>query len=142
MDYIIGYLSDSKTGPRTVLLNARAREILERRTQQGNSPWVFPSVRDPSRPQCRGLPLWYRARREAGIEDVRLHDLRHTVASQAAMNGVPLPVVARLLGHSNVRMTMRYAHVGDREIKAAAERVGRAVHSAMGGATRAGTTPG
>ena len=55
------------------------------------------------------------------------------------MNGVPLPVVARLLGHSNVSMTMRYAHVGDREIEAAAERVGRAVHSAMGGATRAGT---
>ena len=98
---------------------------------KGTGPWLFPSIRDPSRPQCRGLPLWYRARREAGIEDVRLHDLRHTVASQAAMNGVPLPVVARLLGHSNVRMTMRYAHVGDREVEAAAERVGRAIASMM-----------
>ncbi len=125
-------LVDSKTGPRTVLLNGPAREIVERRMAQGTGPWLFPSVSDPSRPQCRGLPLWYRARREAGIEDVRLHDLRHTVASQAAMNGVPLPVVARLLGHSNVSMTMRYAHVGDREIEAAAERVGRAVYSAMG----------
>ena len=48
------------------------------------------------------------------------------------MNGVPLPVIARLLGHSNVRMTMRYAHVGDREIEAAAERIGRAIGGVLG----------
>ena len=126
-------LRDSKTGPRTVLLNARAQEIVERRMAQGNDPWVFPSVRDPSRPQDTNVPLWYRVRREAGIEDVRLHDLRHTVASQAVLNGVPLPVTARLLGHSDVRMTMRYAHVGDREIEAAAERVGQAIDAIMDG---------
>ncbi len=125
-------LADSKTGPRTVVLNAPARDILERRMAQGNGPWVFPSVLDPSRARCCDVPLWYRIRREAGIGDVRLHDLRHTVASQAAMNGVPLPVVARLLGHSGVRMTMRYAHVGDREIEAAAERVGQAIGAIMG----------
>ena len=124
-------LADSKTGPRTVLLNAPAREIVRRRMAEGTGPWLFPSVRDPSRPQCRGLPLWYRARREAGIADVRLHDLRHTVASQAAMNGVPLPVVARLLGHRDVSMTMRYAHVGDREVEAAAERVGKVIDTIM-----------
>ena len=125
-------LADSKTGPRTVLLNAPAREIVVRRVQQGNGHWVFPSVKDESRHQHTGLVHWYRFRREAGIEDVRLHDLRHTVASQAAMNGVPLPVVARLLGHSDVRMTMRYAHVGDREIEAAAERVGRTIGAVLG----------
>ncbi len=126
-------LRDSKTGPRTVLLNGPAREIVVRRMAEGIGPWLFPSVGDPSRPQCRGLPLWYRVRREAGIEDVRLHDLRHTVASQAVLNGVPLSTVARLLGHSNVRMTMRYAHVGDREVEAAAERIGKAVAEIMGG---------
>ena len=47
------------------------------------------------------------------------------------MNGVPLPVVARLLGHSNVRMTMGYAHVGDSENDAAAERVARAIACMM-----------
>ncbi len=125
-------LTDSKTGPRTVWLNARAREVVERRMAESNSPWVFPSVRDPSRYQSDTLSLWYRIRCEAGIEDVRLHDLRHTVASQAVLNGVPLPVVARLLGHSDVRMTMRYAHVGDREIEAAAERVGQAIDTIMG----------
>ena len=76
-------------------------------------------------------------RAEAGIGDVRLHDLRHTVASQATLAGVPLTVTARLLGHSNVRMTMRYAHVGDREIEAAAERVGQAIASIIDGATPA-----
>ncbi len=124
-------LADSKTGPRTVLLNGPARKIVVRRMAEGTGPWLFPSVRDPSRPQCLGLPLWYRVRREAGIEDVRLHDLRHTVASQAALNGVPLTVVARLLGHSTVRTTLRYAHVGDHEVEAAAERVGQAIGAVL-----------
>ncbi|MCY4503576.1 MAG: tyrosine-type recombinase/integrase [Alphaproteobacteria bacterium] len=126
-------LADSKTGPRTVLLNGPAREIVERRMAEGTGPWLFSSVKDPSRPRAREPWLWNRVRREAGIEDVRLHDLRHTVASQAAMNGVPLPVVARLLGHSDVRMTMHYTHVGDREIEAAAERVGRAIGAMLAG---------
>ena len=43
------------------------------------------------------------------------------------MNGVPVPVVSRILGHSNVRMTLRYTHFGDREIEAAAERIGRSI---------------
>jgi len=124
-------LADSKTGPRTVLLNSPARQIVVRRMAEGTGPWLFPSVRDLSRPQCLGLRLWYRVRRGAGIEDVRLHDLRHTVASQAVLNGVPLPVVARLLGHGSVRMTMRYAHAGDHEVETAAERVGEALASLM-----------
>ena len=119
-------LADSKTGPRTVPLNTPARHILDRRPR-GGSPFVFPSPRDPARPRSRNLAFWDRARREAGIEDVRLHDLRHTHASHAVMNGVPVPVVARLLGHSDVRTTLRYAHLGDREIEAAAERVGQSI---------------
>ena len=70
-------------------------------------------------------------RRETGIEDVRLHTLRHTVASHAVMNGVPVPVVSRLLGHANAQMTLRYAHLADRDIEAAAERIGAAMARAM-----------
>ena len=124
-------LADGKTGPRTLPLNTQARRILERQPRDGSS-FVFPSPRDPSRPRSRNLALWYRVRREAGIEDVRLHDLRHTHASHAVMNGVPVPVVSRLLGHSNVRMTLRYAHLGDRDIEAAAERVGQSIATIMG----------
>ena len=96
-------LVDSKTGPRTVPLGSGARAILDRQPRNG-SPFVFPSPRDPARPRGPELLFWYRIRREAGIEDVRLHDLRHTMASHAVMNGVPVPVVSRLLGHSNVQM--------------------------------------
>ena len=123
-------LADSKTGPRTVPLNSPARRVLDRQPRMG-SPFVFPSPRDPARPRSRELALWTRIRREAGIEDMRLHDLRHTMASHAVMNGVPVPVVSRLLGHSNVRMTLRYAHLGDHEAEAAAERIGTAIAQVM-----------
>ena len=123
-------LADSKTGPRTVPLNSQARAILDRQPQTG-SPFVFPSPLDPARPRSPDHSFWYRVRREAGIEDCRLHDLRHTMASHAVMNGVPVPVVSRLLGHSNVQMTLRYAHLADRDIEAAAERVGRAMSALM-----------
>ncbi len=124
-------LADSKTGPRTVPLNTQARRILEGQSR-GASQFVFPSPFDPARPRRPDLRLWYRVRREAGIEDVRLHDLRHTLASHAVMNGVPVPVVSRLLGHGNVSMTLRYAHLGDRDIEAAAERVGQSIAAIMG----------
>ena len=72
-------LDDSKTGPRKVPLNSQARRILDEQPRT-ESRFVFPSPRDPSRPRCHDLALWYRVRREAGIEDCRLHDLRHTCA--------------------------------------------------------------
>ena len=72
-------------------------------------------------------------RESAGISGVRLHDVRHTYVSQAVMKGVPLPVVARLLGHRHVLMTMRYAHIGDREVAAAAERTGATISQALDG---------
>ena len=124
-------LADAKTGPRRVFLNAPARAIVERQPRSG-SALVFPSPIDPGRPLCSDLPLWYSVRREAGVEDVRIHDLRHTFASHAVLQGVPLPVVSRLLGHKHPSMTLRYAHVGDRETEAAAERIGAAIAQALG----------
>ena len=123
-------LAEAKTGPRTVWLSETAQALIARQPRSG-SVFVFPSPKDPARPQSRNLGLWHRSRREAGIEDVRLHDLRHTVASQAVASGVPLPTVARMLGHTQPVMTLRYAHVGDRETEAAAERVGKSIAAAM-----------
>ena len=119
-------LIDSKTGPREVWLSTTAQELIERQTKLG-STWVFPSLRDPARPYSGNLVLWDKARKEAGLEDVRLHDLRHTFASHAVMSSVPLPIVAKLLGHSRSSMTLRYAHVQDRDVEAAAERTGAAI---------------
>ena len=116
-------LIDAKTGPRRVFLNEPARAILERQPRSA-SAYVFPATSNPNRPLSHHLPLWRSVRRDAGIEGVRLHDLRHTFASHAVLKGIPLPVVSRLLGHKHPSMTMRYAHVGDRETEAAAERIG------------------
>ena len=123
-------LAEAKTGPRTVWLSEAAQAVIARQPRNG-SAWVFPSPRDPERPQYRNFGFWLRARREAAIEDVRLHDLRHTVASQAVANGVPLPTVARMLGHTQPTMTLRYAHIGDREVEEAAERVGAGIAAVM-----------
>ena len=60
-----------------------------------------------------------------------MHDLRHTVASQAVAKGVALSTVARMLGHSDPKMTLRYAHVSDRDVEAAAERIGKVIETAM-----------
>ncbi|MCY4609784.1 MAG: tyrosine-type recombinase/integrase [bacterium] len=119
-------LGDAKTGARKVYLNSEARRIIERQRRTG-SEHVFPSPSDPTLPVSRSMKLWFTLRRRAGIEDVRLHDLRHNFASQAVLNGVPLPTVARLLGHRQGSMTLRYAHVADREVEVAAERVGDAI---------------
>ena len=124
------HLTDSKTGPRPVFLSREARAILNRQPRTG-SEFVFPAPGDPSRPRSGELSLWRKVRREAGLGEVRLHDLRHTFASHAVMLGVPLPVVSRLLGHAQTRMTLRYAHVGDRETEAAAERIGTAIAAVL-----------
>ena len=128
-------LADGKTGPRQVYLNAQARDIIERRMERADGPWLFPSASNPAHPRGDGLALWYTVRREAGIADVRLHDLRHTVATHAVMHDVPLPVVARLLGHRRPSMTLRYTHVGDSDIEAAADRVGQTIARLMAGVT-------
>ena len=125
-------LGDAKSGPRRVLLNAPARAILKRQPRSGCT-YVFPSPKNPGRPRSHNLALWRSVRMEAGIEDVRLHDLRHTFASHAVLQGIPLPVISRLLGHKRPSMTLRYAHVGDRETEAAAERIGVAIARKLGG---------
>ena len=119
-------LADAKTGPRKVLLNAPARAILERQPRS-NSPWVFPSPLDPGRPQFSDLPLWYAVRREAGIEDVRLHDLRHTFASRALALGEDLTMIGKLLGHKKIQTTARYAHLARDSVKESAALVAASI---------------
>ena len=124
-------LTDAKTGPRQVFLSAKARQVIERQ-HCGASNWVFPSPTDSGKPRPHIDRFWNKVRKRAGVEDVRLHDLRHTFASQAVMRGVPVPVVARLLGHKQAAMTLRvYSHVADRDVEAAAEQVGSVLAELM-----------
>ena len=74
----------------------------------------------------------------AGLDDVRLHDLRHSFASGALSLGEGLPMIGKLLGHSQVQTTARYAHLADDPVKAAAGKVSDYVGAAMmGGNTSA-----
>ena len=120
------FLRDSKTGPRTVWLSSPARRILDRLERSG--PWVFPRPRGKG--PRRGFWLhefWDRIRAEAGLADVRLHDLRHTHASIALKNGESVLAIARLLGHRSPETTLKYTHAADAMVRNAAETVGDAL---------------
>ena len=104
--------------------------ILSVKLAQGVDCFPFVDVLlNPARP--RGPHRELRVRREADMEDARLHELRHRHASHA-VSGVPVPVVSRLVGHSTTRMTLRYPHLGDRDIGEAAGRVGQETTKIMG----------
>ena len=126
-------LPDTKTGVKVVRVGDPTIAVLRGIDRQDDSPWVIAGRKPGTHLTDRQHP-WRRIRARAGLEDGHIHDLRHRLASHAVMNGVPVPVVSRLLGHSNVRMTLRYAHLGDRDIEAAAERIGEAMARVMTGA--------
>ena len=117
------FLRDSKTGPRTVWLSRPARAILDGLPRADR--WVFPAplAGGPRNPVW--LYRWWRdVRAEAGIEDVRLHDLRHTHASIALRQGVTVLAIGRLLGHADPHTTLKYTHPADAMIDDDAETVG------------------
>jgi integrase len=76
---------------------------------------------------------WHIIRTEAGLDGVRIHDLRHTFASHAAMSKETLPMIGRLLGHANHQSTARYAHLDDEHVLDAAEQIGAAIERMMCG---------
>lgn len=76
---------------------------------------------------------WGRIRVQAGIEDVRLHDLRHSFASMAAAGGHSLPIIGALLGHTQPATTQRYAHLSADPLRAASESVAARIAAAMRG---------
>ena len=76
---------------------------------------------------------WRRIRKLAGLDDVRIHDLRHTYASQALALGQTLPLIGKLLGHTQVQTTARYAHLAADPVRRAAAEVANHVRSALNG---------
>src|SRR5512132_1813107 len=84
---------------------------------------------------------WRRVRKAALLEDVRLHDLRHSFASVAVAGGLTLPLVGALLGHREPQTTARYCHWAADPLKAAAELVGSKIATAMAGGAKANVLP-
>ena len=87
-----------------------AVQILEALPRRADSPWVFPG-RSQETHLSTVYYLWLAVRARAGLDDVRLHDLRHSFASRALALGETLPVIGKLLGHSDIETTARYAHL-------------------------------
>ena len=117
------FLQDSKTGPRTVWLSSPARDVLDRLPRNGR--WVFqsPQVDGPVSGAVFEM-FWRRVRKEADIVDARLHDLRHTYASIAIMQGETITTTGRLLGHSHPATTLKYTHLSEDPVREAVEALG------------------
>ena len=130
-------LADSKTGARRVWLGPEAAAILDEvrglKNVSEGSEFVFPSSANQRNRYANFHRFWWKLRAEVGIPDVRLHDLRHSFASEAVRQGVALPVVSKLLGHSDIKMTLRYTHASNKELEEAAERIGKRLNNLLTG---------
>lgn len=125
-------LPDSKTGAKTVHLNAPALAVLAAVDRAEGSPWVIAGGRPGAHLVNLEKP-WQRIRTKASVPDVRLHDLRHSFASVAVGLGEGLRMIGKLLGHTQTQTTARYAHLAADPVKAATERVGAALAGMLGG---------
>jgi integrase len=124
-------LPDSKTGRKTIHLPPPALAVLaELPRVESNSHVIVGGV--------AGAPLvnlekpWRAIRKAAGLDDVRIHDLRHSFASVAASGGMGLPIIGKMLGHTQAQTTLRYAHLASDPVKAAAATVAGKIAAAMG----------
>jgi integrase len=132
IDFDLGclFLPDSKTGQKTVPLGPHALEILQNAARLVGNPFVCYGQKLGK--HLVGLPrIWYRLRKEAGLNDVRPHDLRHSFASVAVGAGISLPIIGGLLGHTQPATTARYAHLAQDPAKKAAEEITERISEAM-----------
>lgn len=133
-------LPDSKTGAKTVTLGAPALALLAELPRVDGNPYVFPAAR-PRRAGAAGNPqhfvqvqtTWESVTKAAGIEGLRLHDLRHGFASVGAIGGDSLFVLGKLLGHADSATTQRYAHLAADPLRAVADRISGQVEAALRG---------
>jgi integrase len=109
-------LPDSKTGAKTIHLPPPALEVLAGLPRRAGNPYVLGARRSTTFIE----KPWRSIREAAGLADVRLHDLRHAFASVAASAGMGLPIIGKMLGHTQAQTTQRYAHLASDPVKAAA----------------------
>lgn len=124
-------LPDSKTGAKIIWLNSQALEILAGVDRRKGSPFVFPN-RSGEKPVSLDNNWWPAFRRRCALPDVRIHDLRHSFASTAIMDNVPLATIGKLLGHVLPETTAKYAHLSDDVIGDAANRISGSLAQAIG----------
>ncbi|OWK28965.1 site-specific integrase [Sphingomonas mucosissima] len=140
VDFERGFLNlpDSKTGAKKVMLGAPALEVLSNLPRVGR--YVVPGA-DPKKPRSDLKRPWARIIAHAGLEGLRLHDLRHSFASVGAASGMGLPIVGKLLGHASSATTARYAHLADDPLRRASDSIAGTIAAALGVAPTATVIP-
>lgn len=129
-------LPDSKTGKKPVFLSDAALLVLnQQRAIAGGGTYIFPARGGEGR-MINLRKSWKRVCKKADLDGVRLHDLRHTAASIAVGQGASLPIIGRLLGHSQAQTTQRYAHVDTDPALVAANALGKVVAENLTGNPR------
>lgn len=126
------FLPESKTGKKVIYLSAPALEVLADIPRIESNPFVICGEKDGAHLVNLQKP-WTRIRKLAGLQDVRIHDLRHSFASVAASCGLSLPMIGKLLGHTQAATTQRYAHLAADPIRAANEAIGQRIAAVMRG---------
>ncbi len=134
----VAELPDSKTGAKTLPLNAPALDVLAKLPRV--SRYVIPGAA-PGKPLAGLFHPWKRICKRAGIDGARLHDLRHSFAAVAVSAGASLPVIGAVLGHSSPSTTVRYAHVQSDPLRLVSETAGARIAAAMNGRPNAAVIP-
>lgn len=123
-------LPDSKTGAKTVFLSTPALEVLAKLPRTQGNPWVIEGRKAESHLSDLKGP-WRRICQKAKLSGLRIHDLRHSFAAVGAGLGLSLPMIGKLLGHSQPRTTARYAHLAADPMHEAAELIGGQLMTAI-----------
>jgi len=126
------FLPDSKTGKKPVYLSAAAQSVLASIPRIKGNPHIIAGDRAGA-PRADLAKPWRAVKRSAGLEGVRLHDLRHSFASIGAGASMGLPIVGKLLGHKSQATTARYAHLDADPMRRAADTIGATISAAMAG---------
>lgn len=128
-------LPDSKTGRKAIPLAPPALQLLSQGKRVAGNPFVIWGLR-PGAPFVGLQKVWERIRTRADLKSVRLHDLRHTYASVGAAAGFNLFLIGKILGHSQVSTTQRYAHLAQDPVRAANDRISTEIASVLRGTPR------
>ena len=129
------FLPDSKTGKKPVFLSAQAEAILINLTKIGRYVIAGENAgTEDEKPRSDLDKPWKAVTKRAGLNKLRLHDLRHTFASIGAGGGHGLPIIGKLLGHKNLTTTQRYSHLHTDPMRRVAGFIGGEIDRAIGGA--------
>jgi integrase len=125
------HLPDSKTGKKPIYLSAATQAVLSSLPRTEGNPHVIPGLKPGSARSDLKRP-WAAITKAAGLEGLRIHDLRHTFASFGAGASLGLPIIGKLLGHTQPSTTQRYAHLDADPMRRAVETIGATIAAAMG----------